>query len=59
MTIGYGHVVLESDGELYTKIQKLKKAKKIKQSFVYDKKQKKLVLNPNHCQKLITTEKAN
>ena len=59
VTIGYGHVVLESDGELYTKIQKLKKAKKIKRSFVYDKKQKKLVLNPNHCQKLITTEKAN
>ena len=59
VTIGYGHVVLESDGELYTTIQKLKKAKKIKRSFDYDKKQKKLVLNPNHCQKLITSAKAN
>lgn len=59
VTIGYGHVVLESDGAIYTKIQKLKKQGKIKQSFVYDKKQKKLVLNPNHCPTLITSADAD
>lgn len=59
VTIGYGHVVLESDGAIYTKIQKLKKQGKIKQSFVYDKKQKKLVLNPNHCPNLITDAEAD
>ena len=59
VTIGYGHVVLKTDGALYTKIQKLKKQGKIKQSFVYDKKQKKLIINPNHCPTLITAAEAN
>ena len=59
VTIGYGHVVLKSDGAIYTKIQKLKKQGKIKQSFVYDKKQKKLIINPNHCPTLITAAEAN
>ena len=59
VTIGYGHVVLKTDGAIYTKIQKLKKQGKIKQSFVYDKKQKKLIINPNHCPTLITAAEAN
>ena len=59
VTISYGHVVLKSDGAIYTKIQKLKKQGKIKQSFVYDKKQKKLIINPNHCPTLITAAEAN
>jgi hypothetical protein len=34
VTIGYGHVVLPSDGELYKKVEKLKKQGKITKSFI-------------------------
>ncbi len=57
VTIGYGHVVLESDGELYKKVQQLKKKGLIKQSFVT--KNGKTILNPNHCKTIITKADAD
>lgn len=56
VTIGYGHVVLPSDGKLYDKVQKLKKQGKITQSFIMQNGEP--VLNPNHCQEIITAEEA-
>ncbi|MBO6271251.1 hypothetical protein J6O48_00565 [bacterium] len=52
MTIGYGHVVLESDGALYKQVQKLKKAGKITKSFI--KHNGEYILNPKHCEPIIT-----
>ena len=59
VTIGYGHVVLETDGALYQQIQQLKKKGLIKQSFTRDKKTGKLILNPKHCKPIITKAQAN
>lgn len=59
VTIGYGHVVIKSDGELYNQIQKLKKQGKIKQSYTRNGKTKKIILNPNHCQEIISAKQAD
>lgn len=56
VTIGYGHVVLPSDGKLYEKIEELKKKNKITQSFIMQNGEP--VLNPNHCQEIITEDEA-
>lgn len=56
VTIGYGHVVLPTDGELYKKVQKLKAKGKITQSFIMEN--GKPVLNPNHCHEIITEKEA-
>lgn len=56
VTIGYGHVVLESDGSLYKQIQQLKKAGKITKSFI--RSNGKYILNPNHCTPIITKQQA-
>lgn len=56
VTIGYGHVVLPSDGKLYDKVQKLKKQGKITQSFIMQNGEP--VLNPNHCHEIITESEA-
>lgn len=58
VTIGYGHVVLESDGALYQQVQQLKKKGLIKRSFTKDKTGK-LILNPNHCKNIITKDQAD
>ena len=59
VTIGYGHVVLETDGALYQQIQQLKKKGLIKQSFTRDRKTGKLILNPKHVNPIITKAQAN
>ena len=56
VTIGYGHVVLESDGALYKQVQKLKKAGKITKSFI--KHNGEYILNPKHCEPIITKQQA-
>ena len=56
VTIGYGHVVLPSDGDLYKKVEKLKEQGKITQSFIM--KDGEPVLNPNHCKEIITESEA-
>lgn len=59
VTIGYGHVVLETDGALYQQVQQLKKKGLIKQSFVKDKKSGQAILNPKHCKNIITKGQAD
>lgn len=56
VTIGYGHVVLESDGALYKQVQKLKKAGKITKSFIRHNGE--YILNPKHCEPIITKQQA-
>lgn len=58
VTIGYGHVILKTDGALYKKVQDLKQAGLIKQSFIKDK-QNKTILNPRHCKQIITSSEAD
>lgn len=58
VTIGYGHVVIESDGDLYKQVQRLKKQGKIKLSFVKDKTGRQII-NPKHCQNIISQKQAD
>lgn len=57
VTIGYGHVVMKQDGEIYNKIQKLKKEGKIKISYI--KKNGKTYINPDHCENIISEKEAD
>lgn len=47
VTIGYGHVILKSDGDLYKKVQQMKKRKQITRSYVNGQ------LNKKHAPNLI------